>query len=205
MFTKHPGVQQSKHFFPPSFNYHTTRLDSLQEYRIWYTWHSLNHSWWVVVQTLTTVDETRHDTHPHTIPQSNPTLFFPLSTLTKHAPAWGHNAIVLTFLFGDCVVDTLSETHIFLNSHSIFVGFCQWTNWERANHTVSEEKKWGLSRYGLMQGGYWAWVERGRKREGFDCGMVWKWVSWGVSSTVVKSPQFLIVNKEDTPRRTPQY
>ena len=37
--------------------------------------------------TLTTVDETRHDTHFHTIHQSKPTLFLSLFTLTQHALA----------------------------------------------------------------------------------------------------------------------
>ena len=38
-------------------------------------------------QTLTTFEETRHHTHLHTIQLSNPSLFFPLSTLTQHALA----------------------------------------------------------------------------------------------------------------------
>ena len=72
------------------------------------TWLFLNYSGLVDVQTLTTVKETRHDTQLHTIQLSNPSLFFPLSILTQHALAWGHIVIVPTFLFGDCVVGTLS-------------------------------------------------------------------------------------------------
>ena len=60
-----------------------------------------------------------YHTHLHTIQQSNPFLFFPLSTLTQHILAWCHIAIVPTFPFGDCVVGTLPvgtlmEAHIFL-------------------------------------------------------------------------------------------
>ena len=81
------------------------------------TWLSLKGEWWVDGLILTTVDETRYHTHFHTIYQSKPTLFLSLFTLTQHALAWGHSAIVPTSLFGDCVVGTLSvgmltEAHI---------------------------------------------------------------------------------------------
>ena len=55
--------------------------------------------------TLTTVDETPHHTHFHTIHQSKPALF---STLTQHSLPRDHIAIVPTSLFGDYVTDTLS-------------------------------------------------------------------------------------------------
>ena len=51
-----------------------------------HTWLSPNHSGWVDGQTLTTVEETRHLTHLHTIQLSNPSLFFPLSTLYSASP-----------------------------------------------------------------------------------------------------------------------
>ena len=42
-----------------------------------------------------------------------------------------------------------------------YVCFCQSTNRQRANHTVSEERGWGLSRYGLKPGHVeWGWKER---------------------------------------------
>ena len=51
--------------------------------------------------TMTTADETHHDTHFHTIQQSP--LFISLSTLTQHALALGYIVIVPTSLFGGCV------------------------------------------------------------------------------------------------------
>ena len=63
-----------------------------------HTWLSLKDEGWVDGLTLTTVDETPHHTHFHTIHQSKPTIFLSLLTLTQHALAWGHSAIVLPHL-----------------------------------------------------------------------------------------------------------
>ena len=82
-----------------------------------HTWLSLNHSGRVHRQTLTTVEETCHDTHLHTIQLSNPSLFFPPSTHTKHPLAWGRSTTVPTLLFGDCHVAswfTDRSTHFWL-------------------------------------------------------------------------------------------
>ena len=67
-------------------------------------WADIDNCWWPP-----------HDTHFHTIHQSNPPSFT-LSTISQHALAWGHSAIVPTSLFWDCVVGTLpagslTETH----------------------------------------------------------------------------------------------
>ena len=54
-----------------------------------------------------------------------------------------------------------------------FVGFCQRTNRQRANHTISREKggdyRAMASSQGVLNGG-----KRKRKREGFDGWMVWR-------------------------------
>ena len=70
-----------------------------------------------------------------------------------------------------------------------FVGFYQSAEWQHANHTTSKRDV-GLSRYDHKSGRVeWGLKERWRD-EGFDCWMVWKWVWWGVSSTVVNVSPF---------------
>ena len=72
--------------------------------------------------------------------------------------------------------------HYFFTQSTI-VGFCQWTNWQCTNHPISREKgrdscTMASSQSMLSEG------LRKRKREGFDGWMVWRWVQWGISSTV---------------------
>ena len=74
--------------------------------------------------------------------------------------------------------------HITYLFNLIFVGFCQWTCWQRASHTVSKERggdyRAMASCQGVLREG-WKRVKEG----GFDWWMVWKWVSWGGSSTPI--------------------
>ena len=58
-------------------------IELARTHRLWHTWLSLKDEGRVHGLTLTTIDETRHDTHFHTIHQSKPTLslsFNPHST-----------------------------------------------------------------------------------------------------------------------------
>ena len=73
-----------------------------------HTWLSLKDKGWVDGLTSTTADETPHDTHFHTIHQSKPIIFLSLFTLTQHTQCWGHRVIASIYLFGDCMVGTLS-------------------------------------------------------------------------------------------------
>ena len=97
---------------------------------------------------------------------------------------WGHGWTLLTCFL---VNDTLScerGTEEVCSSKNTFMGFCEWISWQGTNHTTFEEKGGSLT--------LWHWgrefflgVERERKRVCFDWWMVWKWVWWCVSSTVV--------------------
>ena len=63
------------------------------------------------------------------INQTKPTLFLSLSTISQHTLVWGHSTIVPTFLFGDCVVGTLSvisltEAHKTIVNHLCNVMSC---------------------------------------------------------------------------------
>ena len=94
-----------------------TQMNTLALIHMWLPFKHMEH---VDGQTLTTVEETHHDTHLHIIQLSNPSLFFPLLTLMKHTLAWGQSMIVPAFLFGDCVVGMLSlgsltEAHNFFD------------------------------------------------------------------------------------------
>ena len=78
--------------------------------------------------TLTSVDDTTpwHSLPHH--PSIKPTLFLSLLTLSQHALAWGHSAIVPTSLFWDCVagtlpVGTLAEAHKYDCEKTISVSF----------------------------------------------------------------------------------
>ena len=63
------------------------------------------------------------------------------------------------------------------------VGFCLCANWQCANNTVSKDRGEDYRAMASNQG----MLCEGEKRErvGFDWWMVWMWVSWRVSSTVV--------------------
>ena len=97
--------------------------------------------------------------------------------------SWLYDAV---FLPTTCLLSISSSLHVHwcFFSQSILVGFCKWTNWQHANHTVSKERGGDYCAMASCQGVLnegWKRVKEG----GFDWWMVWKWVSWGGSSTLV--------------------
>ena len=83
--------------------------------------------------------------------------------------------------------DVISVIYIFFY---VFVCSCQSANRQRVNHTVSEERGGDYRAVASSQGMLSEGEKREKEREGFDWWMVWKWVWWRVSSTVVNVSPF---------------